>query len=416
MSITDTIFMFLCTLLVWLMTPGLSLFYGGLVQSKNALNTVMQSMVAIVLVTIVWITIGFTISFGEGNQWFGGLDYVLLNHVGFSVSEQLSPHVPLALFMLFQLMFCTIAISILSGSIAEKMKFMPYLLFVIIWTTLVYSPVAHWVWGGGWISELGALDFAGGTVVHITSGVSGLVLAIMIGSGKEEASHTPHNLIITLIGGIFVWVGWYGFNVGSAFTFDQIAMLAFMNTVIAASVGAIGWLILEYIFKHTTSLLGLLLGALSGLVVITPAAGYVNYLGAIIMAFIGGMVCYIVINYIKVKLKYNDALDAFGIHGAGGIVGAILTAVFQSKQVNPDITNGLLYTGDIHGVAIQTLCVVVVIAYSIIVTYLIARVIKVFMPLSVTLKETTIGLDEIVHGEKAYFYGELNKFNKHIKR
>lgn len=246
MNLNDTIFMFLCTFLVWLMTPGLSLFYGGLVQSKNALNTVMQSMAAIVLVTFVWITVGFTISFGEGNLWFGNWEYTFLNHVGFATQEDISPHIPLALFMLFQMMFCTIAISILSGSIAEKMKFIPYLLFVVIWTALVYSPVAHWVWGGGWINKLGVLDFAGGTVVHITSGVSGLVLAIMIGKGNKHSESTPHNLIITLIGGIFVWIGWYGFNVGSAFTFDKIAMLAFTNTVISASAGAIGWLILEY--------------------------------------------------------------------------------------------------------------------------------------------------------------------------
>ncbi|MEO4453261.1 ammonium transporter [Staphylococcus aureus] len=384
MNLNDTIFMFLCTLLVWLMTPGLSLFYGGLVQSKNALNTVMQSMAAIVLVTFVWITVGFTISFGNGNLWFGNWEYTFLNHVGFATQEDISPHIP-------------------------------YLLFVVIWTALVYSPVAHWVWGGGWINKLGVLDFAGGTVVHITSGVSGLVLAIMIGKGNKHSESTPHNLIITLIGGIFVWIGWYGFNVGSAFTFDNIAMLAFTNTVISASAGAIGWLILEYIFKKTTSLLGLLLGALAGLVVITPAAGYVTYLSATIMALIGGICCYIVINYIKVKLKYHDALDAFGIHGVGGIIGAVLTAVFQSKKANPDIENGFIYTGDIHIILVQILCVTTVVIFSIVMTFIIAKVIKLITPLSVTEQETNIGLDKIVHGEHAYFEGELNRFNKHIR-
>ncbi|HDG1030091.1 TPA: ammonium transporter [Staphylococcus aureus] len=379
MNFNDTIFMFLCTLLVWLMTPGLSLFYGGLVQSKNALNTVMQSMAAIVLVTFVWITVGFTISFGNGNLWFGNWEYTFLNHVGFATQEDISPHIPFALFMLFQMMFCTIAISILSGSIAEKMKFIPYLLFVVIWTALVYSPVAHWVWGGGWINKLGVLDFAGGTVVHITSGVSGLVLAIMIGKGNKHSESTPHNLIITLIGGIFVWIGWYGFNVGSAFTFDNIAMLAFTNTVI------------------------------------TPAAGYVTYLSATIMAMIGGICCYIVINYIKVKLKYHDALDAFGIHGVGGIIGAVLTAFFQSKKANPDIENGFIYTGDIHIVLVQILCVTAVVIFSIVMTFIIAKVIKLITPLSVTEQETNIGLDKIVHGEHAYFEGELNRFNKHIR-
>ncbi|NUX73527.1 ammonium transporter [Staphylococcus aureus] len=310
MNLNDTIFMFLCTLLVWLMTPGLSLFYGGLVQSKNALNTVMQSMAAIVLVTFVWITVGFTISFGNGNLWFGNWEYTFLNHVGFATQEDISPHIPFALFMLFQMMFCTIAISILSGSIAEKMKFIPYLLFVVIWTALVYSPVAHWVWGGGWINKLGAL---------------------------------------------------------------------------------------------------------AGLVVITPAAGYVTYLSATIMALIGGICCYIVINYIKVKLKYHDALDAFGIHGVGGIIGAVLTAVFQSKKANPDIENGFIYTGDIHIILVQILCVTAVVIFSIVMTFIIAKVIKLITPLSVTEQETNIGLDKIVHGEHAYFEGELNRFNKHIR-
>lgn len=414
MNMDDTIFLFLCTLLVWLMTPGLSLFYGGLVQSKNALNTVMQSMAAIVIVTFAWMIIGFSISFDQGNDWLGGLKFLGLNHVGFAISKTISPHIPLALFMLFQMMFCTIAVSILSGSIAEKMRFIPYLIFVGLWVVLIYSPVAHWVWGGGWISKLGAIDYAGGTVVHITSGVSGLILGIMIGVGKKQEKHTPHNLLITLIGGILVWLGWYGFNVGSAFTFDQIAMISFVNTVIAASAGALGWLILEYALKKTTSLLGLLSGALSGLVAITPAAGYVNYLSAMIIAIIGGLGCYIVINLIKVKLQYNDALDAFGIHGVGGVLGAVLAGVFQSHKVNDAIENGLIYTGDFKVILIQLTAALATVVFSAIVTYIIARIIKSFTPLATTEEDKT-GLDEIVHGEKAYFYGELNKFNRRMK-
>ncbi|MFI8613229.1 ammonium transporter [Staphylococcus capitis] len=415
MNMDDTIFLFLCTLLVWLMTPGLSLFYGGLVQSKNALNTVMQSMAAIVIVTFAWMIIVFSISFDQGNDWLGGLKFLGLNHVGFAISKTISPHVPLALFMLFQMMFCTIAVSILSGSIAEKMRFIPYLIFVGLWVVFIYSPVAHWVWGGGWISKLGAIDYAGVTVVHITSGVSGLILGIMIGVGKKQEKHTPHNLLITLIGGILVWLGWYGFNVGSAFTFDQIAMISFVNTVIAASAGALGWLILEYALKKTTSLLGLLSGALSGLVAITPAAGYVNYLSAMIIAIIGGIGCYVVINLIKVKLQYNDALDAFGIHGVGGVLGAVLTGVFQSHQVNDAIENGLIYTGNFKVIFIQLTAAIATVVFSAIVTYIIARVIKSFTPLATTKEEDKTGLDAIVHGEKAYFYGELNKFNRRMK-
>ena len=316
------------------------------------------------------------------------------------------------------------------------MRFIPYLIFVGLWVVFIYSPVAHWVWGGGWISKLGAIDYAGGTVVHITSGVSGLILGIMIGVGKKQEKHTPHNLLITLIGGILVWLGWYGFNVGSAFTFDQIAMVSFVNTVIAASAGAFGWLILEYALKKTTSLLGLLSGALSGLVAITPAAGYVNYLSAVIIAVIGGIGCYVVINLIKVKLQYNDALDAFGIHGVGGVLGAVLTGVFQSHKVNDAVENGLIYTGDFKVILIQlaaALATVVfsaivtymiariikslytgdfkviliqlaaalaTVVFSAIVTYMIARIIKSFTPLATTEEEDKTGLDAIVHGEK----------------
>ncbi|MFU0762876.1 ammonium transporter [Staphylococcus pasteuri] len=415
MNLNDTMFLFLCTLLVWLMTPGLSLFYGGLVQSKNVLNTVMQSMSAIIIVTFAWAIIGFSLSFSKGNNWIGGLEYFGLNHVGFDISTSIDAHIPLSLFMLFQMMFCTISVSILSGSVAEKMKFIPYLIFVFIWVILVYSPVAHWVWGKGWISQLGALDFAGGTVVHITSGVSGLVLGIMIGIGKKQEKPTPHNLLITLIGGILVWIGWYGFNVGSAFTYDKIAAVAFVNTVIAASAGAFGWLLIEYKLKKTTSLLGLLSGSLSGLVTITPAAGYVSYLSSMFIAIIGGIICYIVINYIKVKLKYNDALDAFGIHGIGGIFGAICTSIFQSNRVNNSIQNGFIYSGDFKILGIQILSVITVIAFSGIMTFLIAKIIRIFTPLATTPTEDRTGLDQLVHGENAYFYGELNKFNRHIK-
>ncbi|WP_436855635.1 ammonium transporter [Staphylococcus caeli] len=412
MNMNDTLFLFLCTLLVWLMTPGLSLFYGGLVQSKNVLNTVMQSMSAIVIVTFAWILLGFSFSFGTGNLIFGDFSYIGLIHVGFETQAGLAEHIPFALFMLFQLMFCTIAVSILSGSIAEKMKFIPYLIFVFLWVVCVYSPVAHWVWGGGWIDALGAIDYAGGTVVHITSGISGLVLAVMIGAGKDFDKRPPHNLIITLIGGILVWGGWYGFNVGSALTFNEIAMVSFVNTVLASSAGALGWLTIEYFMKKTTSFIGMLSGVLAGLVAITPAAGFVGYTSAIVIAFIGGVGCYIAINYIKVKLQYNDALDAFGIHGVGGIVGALLTGIFQSHQVNGDIVNGLLFGGGVQPLINQLIAVVITIVFSGLMTFVIAKVIGIFSKLETDEVEDAQGLDYVVHGERAYFTGELNKLNK----
>ena len=393
------------------MTPGLSLFYGGLVQSKNVLNTVMQSMAAMVIVTFTWVALGFSLSFGTGNALIGNFDLIGLQHVGFAVNDQLSPHIPFALFMLFQMMFCTIAVSILSGSIAERMKFFPFIIFIFLWVILIYSPVAHWVWGGGWIQQFGALDYAGGTVVHITSGLSGLILAIMIGNGKIEKIQ-PHNLLITLIGGILVWIGWYGFNTGSAYTLNDVALISFVNTIIAASGGAFSWLVVEYCITKKLSLLGLLSGVLAGLVAITPAAGYVSYFSAFIISFAGGIVCYLVINVIKVKYKYNDTLDAFGIHGAGGIVGAILTGVFQSQHVNNDVSNGLIYTGDVHSVLIQILAVIVVLCYTIVLTWIIGKILQKIMPIATTEEEDKAGLDQLVHGEKAYFYGELNKLNK----
>lgn len=412
MKMDDTIFLFLCTLLVWIMTPGLSLFYGGLVQSKNVLNTVMQSMAAMVIVTFTWVVLGFSLSFGTGNALIGNFDLIGLQHVGFAVNDQLSPHIPFALFMLFQMMFCTIAVSILSGSIAERMKFFPFIIFIFLWVILIYSPVAHWVWGGGWIQQLGALDYAGGTVVHITSGLSGLILAIMIGNGKKIEKIKPHNLLITLIGGILVWIGWYGFNTGSAYTLNDVALTSFVNTIIAASGGAFSWLVVEYCITKKLSLLGLLSGVLAGLVAITPTAGYVSYFSAFIISFAGGIVCYLVINVIKVKYKYNDTLDAFGIHGAGGIVGAILTGVFQSQHVNNDVSNGLIYTGDVHSVLIQILAVIVVLCYTIVLTWIIGKILQKIMPIATTEEEDKAGLDQLVHGEKAYFYGELNKLNK----
>lgn len=412
MKMDDIIFLFLCTLLVWIMTPGLSLFYGGLVQSKNVLNTVMQSMAAMVIVTFTWVTLGFSLSFGTGNALIGNFDLIGLQHVGFAINDQLSPHIPFALFMLFQMMFCTIAVSILSGSIAERMKFFPFIIFIFLWVILIYSPVAHWVWGGGWIQQLGALDYAGGTVVHITSGLSGLILAIMIGNGKKIEKIQPHNLLITLIGGILVWIGWYGFNTGSAYTLNDVGLTSFVNTIIAASGGAFSWLVVEYCITKKLSLLGLLSGVLAGLVAITPASGYVSYFSAFIISFAGGIACYLVINVIKVKYKYNDTLDAFGIHGAGGIVGAILTGVFQSHHVNNDVSNGLIYTGDVHSILIQILAVVVVMCYTIILTWIIGKILQKIMPIATTEEEDKAGLDQLVHGEKAYFYGELNKLNK----
>lgn len=398
----DTLLLFLCTLLVWLMTPGLALFYGGLVQSKNVLNTSMHSIAAIVVVTFTWVILGFSLSFGGSNLWIGDFSFIGLSNVGFEPNPAFSETVPFALYMLFQLTFCTISVSILTGSVAERMKFGPFIVFMALWVLLVYSPVAHWVWGGGWIHSIGAIDFAGGTVVHISSGVSGLVLALLLGSRKPDNKKPPHNLVITMIGAILVWFGWFGFNTGSALTFDSIAMFAFVNTVLASTAGIAGWNFVEWIMKGKVSLVGTLSGMLAGLVVITPAAGFVTYFGALALGLIGGAICFFAITKIKVLLNYDDALDAFGLHGIGGIVGAIGTGVFQTNAVNPDIANGLLAGGGFIPLLVQIIAVTATILFSAVMTFCIARTISIFTTLRTDDKEELEGLDNVFHGEAAY--------------
>lgn len=398
----DTLLLFLCTLLVWLMTPGLALFYGGLVQSKNVLNTSMHSIAAIVVVTFTWVILGFSLSFGGSNLWIGDFSFIGLSNVGFEPNPAFSETVPFALYMLFQLTFCTISVSILTGSVAERMKFGPFIVFMALWVLLVYSPVAHWVWGGGWIHSIGAIDFAGGTVVHISSGVSGLVLALLLGSRKPDNKKPPHNLVITMIGAILVWFGWFGFNTGSALTFDSIAMFAFVNTVLASTAGIAGWSFVEWIMKGKVSLVGTLSGMLAGLVVITPAAGFVTYFGALALGLIGGAICFFAITKIKILLNYDDALDAFGLHGIGGIVGAIGTGVFQTNAVNPDIANGLLAGGGFIPLLVQIIAVTATILFSAVMTFCIARTISIFTTLRTDDKEELEGLDNVFHGEAAY--------------
>ncbi|AKG75175.1 ammonium transporter [Salinicoccus halodurans] len=398
----DTLLLFLCTLLVWLMTPGLALFYGGLVQSKNVLNTSMHSIAAIVVVTFTWVILGFSLSFGGSNLWIGDFSFIGLSNVGFEPNPAFSETVPFALYMVFQLTFCTISVSILTGSVAERMKFGPFIVFMALWVLLVYSPVAHWVWGGGWIHSIGAIDFAGGTVVHISSGVSGLVLALLLGSRKPDNKKPPHNLVITMIGAILVWFGWFGFNTGSALTFDSIAMFAFVNTVLASTAGIAGWNFVEWIMKGKISLVGTLSGMLAGLVVITPAAGFVTYFGALALGLIGGAICFFAITKIKVLLNYDDALDAFGLHGIGGIVGAIGTGVFQTNAVNPDIANGLLAGGGFIPLLVQIIAVTATILFSAVMTFCIARTISIFTTLRTDDKEELEGLDNVFHGEAAY--------------
>ncbi|MBL8321850.1 MAG: ammonium transporter, partial [Acinetobacter sp.] len=324
----DTAWILVSTALVLLMTiPGLALFYGGMVRKKNVLSTMAHSFVAAAIVSITWVAVGYTLAFSGGNAFVGGLDKLMLAGIG---TDALTGTIPEILFVIFQMTFAIITVAIITGSIAERMKFGAFVAFITVWSVVVYAPITHWVWGGGWLGSDGALDFAGGTVVHINSGVAGLVAAYMLGKrmGLGRESMAPHNLTLTVIGASLVWVGWFGFNGGSALGANGSAGYALVATQVAAAAAAAAWLITEKVVRGKSSVLGGASGAVAGLVVITPAAGFVTVGGAMAMGLIGGVVCFWGITALKRALKADDSLDAFGLHGVGGIVGAILTAFF----------------------------------------------------------------------------------------
>lgn len=403
MQMGDSVFMFVATLLVWLMTPGIALFYGGMVKSKNVLSTAMHSYMPMALVSILWVLVGYSLSFSTGgNAFIGNLDWAGLNGVGFEPNEDYSATIPHNMFMMFQMTFAVLTVAIISGGFAERMRFSAFIIFIIAWSLLAYAPVAHWVWGvGGWLRELGALDFAGGNVVHISSGVTGLVLAIMLGKRKDVESSSPHNLPLTFLGATLIWFGWYGFNVGSALTINDVAMTVFVNTAIAASAGILGWLLVEYSVNKKPTMLGGLSGAISGLVAITPACGFVTPAVSIIIGLVGGIVCFWGVTYLKKKLGYDDALDAFGLHGIGGTWGGIATGLFATTSVNPAGADGLFY-GDFGLLWKQVVAIVATYIFVAAITYAIAKVINLFIPIRVDEEQESLGLDITLHGEKAY--------------
>lgn len=398
----EAVFLFFCTLLVWIMTPGLALFYGGMVRRKNVLSTAMHSFGAMAVISILWVVIGYSLAFSPGNGFIGGTEWAFLHNVGFAANDSYSDALPHILFMMFQMTFAILTVAIISGAFAERMNFSAYLIFIVLWSLFVYAPIAHWVWGdGGWLSKLGALDFAGGNVVHISSGVSGLVLALMIGKRKEADNSAPHSLPLTLIGGTLVWFGWYGFNVGSALTIDNVAMAAFINTNTAAAAGIIGWSAVEWLTNKRPTILGTISGAIAGLVSITPAAGFVSVPGSLIIGLVGGAICFWGVFWLKGKIKYDDALDAFGLHGIGGIWGGIATGLFATLKVNDGGANGLFY-GDPSLLLKQVIAIVVTLVFAAAVTAIITLIIKLFVPIRVDQDQEFKGLDLTLHGEKAY--------------
>lgn len=403
----DTAWMLVSTALVMLMTPGLAFFYGGMVRSKNALSTIMMSFVTLGLISVLWVLYGYSLSFGNDIGGFiGGLNFLGLNNVGQEPSGVYAPTVPHLSFAAFQMMFAIITVALITGAVVERMKFSAILIFAIAWFTLVYTPVAHWVWGsGGWLAGLGALDFAGGTVVHITAGISALSLAMLLGPRRDYRNGTPmapHNVPFIVIGAGLLWFGWFGFNAGSALTSGGLAASAFIATNTAAAAAALTWMCLSWFYARPT-LSGIAIGAVAGLVAVTPAAGFINPLMGIPIG-IGVSVIGFYIMRLRGRTKTDDALDVFACHGMGGTWGALATGIFASSAVNPLGADGLIY-GNLALVGKQLLAIVVVWVFAFGMTWLIGKAIDLTIGLRVNETEESLGLDISQHGERAY--GEL---------
>ena len=397
----DTAWMIVATALVMLMTiPGLALFYGGLAKRKDALNTIAMSFVAFCIVSVLWVIYGYTFAFGTDISGIIGLPAkLLLAGVGANSITDLAKTIPEYIFIVYQLTFAAITVALASGAYIERMKFSAWILFSVLWMTFVYLPIAHWVWGGGFLAKLGALDFAGGTVVHVNAGIAALVGALVLGK-RREMTLIPNNLTMVVTGAGLLWFGWFGFNAGSALAANGLAGAAFINTNTATAVAAVVWMFTEWLYSKKPTVLGLASGAVAGLVAITPAAGFVNVTGAIIIGLMAGIVPFFAIAVLKPKLGYDDTLDAFGIHGIAGTLGALLTGVFADPSIN-EAGRGLLY-GNPGQLITQLIAVGVTFVYSGVMTFLIFIVIKAIIGLRVEPEDEITGLDESEHGEKAY--------------
>jgi len=402
----DTTWLLISTALVMLMTPGLALFYGGMVRRKNVLATIMQSFIALGVISIQWVLYGYSLAFGPDiGGVIGNLDWIGLRGVGLDPHPDYSPTVPHQAFMIFQMMFAVITPALITGAFAERFKFKTYLVFLILWATFVYDPLAHWVWGvGGWIKELGALDFAGGLVVHISSGVAALAASLTVGrrKGYGDEAMPPHNLTMTLLGAALLWFGWFGFNGGSAIASGSLATSAFVVTHVSTASAALSWMMAEWMHRGNPTVLGAASGAVAGLVAITPASGFVGPLSAIVIGGVAGLLCYLAVN-LKTKLKYDDSLDVVGVHGMGGTWGALATGLLASKAINSAGTDGLFF-GNPSLLAIQALTVVAAWVYSFGVTYLILKILDWTMGLRVSEDHEINGLDLSQHGESGYSF------------
>ena len=402
----DTSWLLISAALVMLMTPGLALFYGGMVRSKNVLGTIMQSFIALGVITIQWAFYGYSLAFGpDMGHVIGSLDWVGLRGVGLDPFPDYSATVPHQAFMIFQMMFAVITPALITGAFAERFKFKTYLVFLILWSTFVYDPLAHWVWGvGGWIRNLGGLDFAGGLVVHISSGVAALAAALVVGKrkGYDNGLVPPHNLTMTLLGAGILWFGWFGFNGGSAVASGSLATSAFVVTQFAAASAALSWMVAEWARKGNPTVLGAASGAIAGLATITPASGFVGPISAIIIGLVAGVLCHYAIN-LKNKFGYDDSLDVVGVHGVGSTWGVLATGLFATKAINPAGNDGLFF-GNSSLIGIQALSVASVWVYSFVVTSIILKVLDRTMGLRVSEDHEITGLDTSQHGEAGYSF------------
>ncbi len=401
----DTAWVLASAALVLLMTPGVGFFYGGMVRKKNVLAILTQSFVIIALISLQWVIVGYSLSFGPDMFGFiGDLSYAGLKGVGMAANPIYSETLPELAFMIFQAMFAIITPALIIGAFADRMKFSTFIVFILLWTTLIYDPICHWVWGGGWMSKLGALDFAGGTVVHISAGVSALAAALMIGRRidlNSESSIQPHDITMSMLGASILWFGWFGFNAGSTLGANGLAAHAFVVTNTAAAAAALSWMLVSWSHNGKASSLGIVTGAVCGLVAITPAAGYVTPLASIVIGAIAGAVCYLAIVFMKTKTRIDDALDVMACHGLGGIIGALLTGVFATLAVNLDAADGLL-SGNPSQLAVQAIGVAATMVYAFVGSMILLKLLDVVMGLRVARAEEVIGLDLTQHGEEAY--------------
>ena len=400
----DTAWILISSALVMLMTPGVALFYGGMVRRKNVLSTIMMSFVCLGLVGLLWVLYGYSLSFGSDNGGLiGGLDFLGLMNVGQEPSAIYASTVPHLAFMIFQAMFAIITVALITGAVVERIKFGALLIFSVLWMTVVYAPVCHWVWGdGGWLASLGVLDFAGGAVVHINAGASAMALVLLLGRrrGFPQETMEPNNIPMVVLGAGLLWFGWFGFNAGSSLASDGLAASAFVATNTAAAAAAFTWMVISWIHRRP-SVLGTVTGAIAGLATITPAAGFVTPLAGIPIGIAASIVCYYIMLLLKTKLGFDDSLDVFAVHGVGGILGILATGIFTSVAVNPTGADGLLLGNGMQFLK-QLLGVVSVGAYAFVATWVLGKLVDVTVGLRVGQSEETVGLDLAQHGERAY--------------